>query len=129
MKLYSQSVYTLPSMPRRARRKLEPFDLKKRGLVHSTRGKLGGYVLGRPAAEIELAEVIRTIDGPLALSPCASRMAYRKCEDCLDADTCPIRKVLLEVRDATSEILENRSIESMREKRAARRRKASRKRA
>ena len=69
-------------------------DLKKRGLVHSTRGKLGGYTLGRPASEIELAEVIRTIDGPLALSPCASRMAYRKCDDCLDADTCPIRKVL-----------------------------------
>jgi Rrf2 family protein len=100
-------------------------DLKKRGLVHSTRGKLGGYTLGRPATEIELAEVIRTIDGPLALSPCASRMAYRKCDDCLDADTCPIRKVLLEVRDATAEILENRSLASIIEKPAAGRRKAS----
>ncbi len=100
-------------------------DLKKRGLVHSTRGKLGGYTLGRPATEIELAEVIRTIDGPLALSPCASRMAYRKCDDCLDADTCPIRKVLLEVRDATADILENRSVASMIEKPAPRRRKTS----
>jgi Rrf2 family protein len=99
-------------------------DLKKRGLVHSTRGKLGGYALGRPATEIELAEVIRTIDGPLALSPCASRMAYRKCDDCLDADTCPIRKVLLEVRDATAEILENRSLASIIEKPGARRRTA-----
>jgi Rrf2 family protein len=104
-------------------------DLKKRGLVHSTRGKLGGYTLGRPAEEIELAEVIRTIDGPLALSPCASRMAYRKCDDCLDADTCPIRKVLLEVRDATADILENRSLASMIEKPAARRRRTPRKRA
>jgi Rrf2 family protein len=104
-------------------------DLKKRGLVHSTRGKLGGYTLGRPAEEIELAEVIRTIDGPLALSPCASRMAYRKCEDCLDADTCPIRKVLLEVRDATADILENRSLATMIEKPATRRRKTPRKRA
>ena len=100
-------------------------DLKKRGLVHSTRGKLGGYTLGRPASEIELAEVIRTIDGPLALSPCASRMAYRKCDDCLDADTCPIRAVLLEVRDATAEILENRSVASMIEKPASRRRKTA----
>ena len=104
-------------------------DLKKRGLVHSTRGKLGGYTLGRPASEIELAEVIRTIDGPLALSPCASRMAYRKCDDCLDADTCPIRKVLLEVRDATADILENRSVASMIEKPARRRKTSSRKRA
>jgi Rrf2 family protein len=93
--------------------------------VHSTRGKLGGYTLGKPASEIELAEVIRTIDGPLALSPCASRMAYRKCDDCLDADTCPIRKVLLEVRDATADILENRSVASMIEKPVARRRKTS----
>jgi len=100
-------------------------DLKKRGLVHSTRGKLGGYMLGKPAIEIELAEVIRTIDGPLALSPCASRMAYRKCDDCLDADTCPIRKVLLEVRDATADILENRNVASMIEKPATRRRKTS----
>ncbi|HEY6599446.1 MAG TPA: Rrf2 family transcriptional regulator [Pseudomonadales bacterium] len=88
-------------------------DLKKRGLVHSTRGKLGGYVLGRPAAAIELAEVIRTIDGPLAMSPCASRMAYRKCDDCDDAATCEIRKVLLAVRDATAAILEARTLESI----------------
>ena len=104
-------------------------DLKKRGLVHSTRGKLGGYTLGRPATEIELAEVIRTIEGPLAPSPCASRMAYRKCDDCLDADTCPIRRVLLEVRDATADILENRSVARMIEKPAARRRKTTRRRA
>jgi Rrf2 family protein len=104
-------------------------DLKKRGLVHSTRGKLGGYTLGKPASEIELADVIRTIDGPLALSPCASRMAYRKCDDCLDADTCPIRKVLLEVRDATAEILENRSVASMIEKPSRRRKTSPRKRA
>ncbi len=100
-------------------------DLKKRGLVHSTRGKLGGYTLGRPAANIELAEVIRAIDGPLALSPCASRMAYRKCDDCVDAATCQIRKVLLEVRDATAEILEKRSVASIVERPAARKRRTA----
>jgi len=102
-------------------------DLKRRGLVHSTRGKLGGYMLGRPAAEIELAEVIRTIDGPLALSPCASRMAYRKCDDCVDAETCSIRRVLLEVRDATAEILEHRTVANIIEK-PLRKRKPARKR-
>jgi Rrf2 family protein len=104
-------------------------DLKRRGLVHSTRGKLGGYTLGRPADEIELAEVIRTIDGPLALSPCASRMAYRKCDDCLDAQTCSIRRVLLEVRDATAEILEHRTVADIVEKPARKRASKQRKRA
>jgi Rrf2 family protein len=88
-------------------------ELKKRGLVHSLRGKHGGYMLSRPANEIVLAEVIRAIDGPLALSPCASRMAYRKCDDCVDEVTCTIRKVLLEVRDATAKILENRSLAAL----------------
>jgi len=88
-------------------------EMKKRGIVHSIRGKHGGYTLGRAPEEIMLAEVIRTIDGPLALSPCASRTAYRKCDDCIDENTCSMRKVLLDVRDATASILESRSLASM----------------
>jgi Rrf2 family protein len=41
-------------------------DLKKGGLVRSRRGADGGYWLARPAAEISLADVIRTVEGPLA---------------------------------------------------------------
>jgi Rrf2 family protein len=104
-------------------------DLKKRGLVHSQRGKHGGYRLSRSADDIALAEVIRTIDGPLALSPCASRMAYRKCDDCVDEATCTIRKVLLEVRDATADILEHRTLASMQEAPAVRRKKPTARRA
>jgi Rrf2 family protein len=81
-------------------------EMKRRGIVHSVRGKFGGYALGRNPDDITFAEVLRVIDGPLALSPCASRTAFRKCDDCDDETTCAIRKVLLNVRDATSEILE-----------------------
>ena len=88
-------------------------DLKRRGILHSVRGKHGGYVLGRPAEAIALADIIRAIDGPLALSPCVSRMAYRKCDDCFDEATCALRKVLLDVRDATSDILESRNLAGM----------------
>jgi Rrf2 family protein len=41
-------------------------DLRQAGLVRSQRGAEGGYWLGRPAAEITLAEVIRAVEGPLA---------------------------------------------------------------
>jgi Rrf2 family protein len=85
-------------------------DLKKRGLVHSHRGKYGGYTLGRPTEQISIAEVLRIIDGPLALSPCASRTAYRKCDDCGDETLCAIRKFLLKVRDSTATILEGTTI-------------------
>ena len=85
-------------------------DLKKRGVVHSTRGKFGGYTLGRPAGQIAFAEVIRIIDGPLALTPCSSQTAYRKCDDCYDETTCAIRKAMLAVRAATANILEHSNI-------------------
>jgi Rrf2 family protein len=85
-------------------------DLKKRGIVRSQRGRAGGYLLGKPAKEISFADVIRVIDGPLALAPCVSVTAYHKCEDCVDEATCSIRKVLLAARDATAQVLESRTI-------------------
>ena len=85
-------------------------DLKRRGIVRSLRGRAGGYLLGRQPKNITFAEVIRTIDGPLALSPCVSTTAYHKCEDCDDEETCAIRKVLLAARDATAAVLEERTL-------------------
>lgn len=41
-------------------------DLKRAGLVRASRGVHGGYLLGRPAADITLAEIIRAVEGPLA---------------------------------------------------------------
>jgi Rrf2 family protein len=41
-------------------------DLRRAQLITSQRGISGGYRLARPAAEIDLADVIRAVDGPLA---------------------------------------------------------------
>jgi Rrf2 family protein len=41
-------------------------DLRNAGLVRSQRGAEGGYWLAKPAGEIDLAQVIRVVDGPLA---------------------------------------------------------------
>ena len=85
-------------------------ELKKPGIVQSHRGRLGGYSLGRPSKDISFADVLRVTDGPLALSPCVSVMAYRKCDDCFDEAVCGIRKALLAARDATAEVLESRTL-------------------
>jgi len=85
-------------------------DLKRRGIVRSQRGRAGGYFIGKPAKEITFADVIRTIDGPLALAPCVSVTAYHKCDDCVDEATCSIRRVLMAARDATADVLESRTI-------------------
>ena len=99
-------------------------EMKRRGIVHSTRGKFGGYKLGRKPEDIPFAEVIRVMDGPLALAPCASRTAYRRCDDCDDETTCAIRKVLLNVRDATAEILEHHTLaHALADRKSAKRRR------
>ena len=87
-------------------------ELKKTGIVRSHRGRSGGYSLGKPAKDISFADVLRVTDGPLALSPCVSVMAYRKCDDCFDEAVCGIRKVMALARDATADVLESRSLAS-----------------
>ena len=85
-------------------------EMSRRGLIRSRRGKFGGYVLARDADSITFAEVIRVIDGPLALAPCVSRTAFRKCDDCPDLATCSLREALLRARDATSDVLDRYSL-------------------
>jgi Rrf2 family protein len=85
-------------------------DLRRARLVASTRGKLGGYRLARPADLINFGEVMRVTDGPLALVPCASRTFYRRCEDCADEAACVLRRVLGQVRDEVSEILDRTTL-------------------
>jgi Rrf2 family protein len=84
--------------------------LARQGLVTSRRGKFGGYLLGREPARISFAEIIRLVDGPLALTPCVSRTAFRRCEDCRDLATCALREALLRARDATAAVLEGYSL-------------------
>jgi len=82
-------------------------ELSRNQIVVSRRGKFGGYVLARASAGITFAEIIRTIDGPLALAPCVSpRLGFRKCADCPDLATCTLREALLRARDATADVLE-----------------------
>jgi Rrf2 family protein len=81
-------------------------DLKKAGLVASTRGPKGGYRLARPASEISFGDVVRVMEGPIALVSCASVNFYRPCGDCHDEASCAIRRAFALVRDQTAGLLE-----------------------
>jgi len=85
-------------------------DLRHQGLLHSKRGKNGGYALAQAPSEITFGRVVRIIDGPLAPVLCASQTAYRRCTDCRDESTCAIRRVYRRVRDATAAILDNHTL-------------------
>jgi Rrf2 family protein len=85
-------------------------DLKKAGLVRSLRGPRGGYQLARTPDQISFGEVVRAMEGPIALVPCASVNYYAPCGDCHDEATCAIRRAFAILRDRSSELLEGISL-------------------
>lgn len=88
-------------------------ELKHHGIVDSKRGIFGGYFLAKLPAEITVGNLVRIIDGPLAPVRCASLTAYQKCDDCADEKTCEIRKVMLVVRGAIADVLDNKTLQDM----------------
>jgi Rrf2 family protein len=76
-------------------------DLRHGGLIRSQRGSDGGYWLARPAEEINLAQVIRAVDGPLA-----SVRGERSEELAYDGSAAPLRDVWVAVRASLRQVLE-----------------------
>jgi Rrf2 family protein len=82
-------------------------ELKNARIVESVRGAKGGYQLRRPPAEIQLSEIVRLIDGPLA--PFGDAEQLRSLID-RDAEHRALYRVFLEVRDAAAKILEHTTL-------------------
>ncbi|MEO7634612.1 MAG: Rrf2 family transcriptional regulator [Sphingomicrobium sp.] len=85
-------------------------DLKKGGLVKSIRGPKGGYRLSRIPEQISFGEIVRAMEGPIALVPCASVNFYAPCGDCRDEATCAIRRAFMTLRDQSTEVLDSISL-------------------
>lgn len=88
-------------------------DLKRAGVLSSKKGKGGGYYLLLPPNKVNIAEVMRHMDGPIALLPCVSDKYYERCEECKDEATCGIRSVFLQVRNETFKMLSNATLATM----------------
>ena len=87
-------------------------DLRNNRILESRRGKDGGFRLLRPAEEISLTEIMRIIDGPIAMLPCVSLNYYRSCDEC-EEEVCEIKGVFEQVRDRTLEVLNGKTIKSL----------------
>ena len=81
-------------------------ELQRNGLVRGKRGPSGGYQLAQNAGAISFGGVVRLMEGPLALLPCASETQYRRCADCAGYGACELKKVFRSVRDSTASILD-----------------------
>lgn len=87
-------------------------ELKVKGILDSKKGRGGGYRLLVSPHDIPLSRIIRLINGPIALVPCASLYFYEKCDDC-DELTCGFRKMMVISRDATLAVLETKTLYDM----------------
>jgi Rrf2 family protein len=85
-------------------------DLKTAGVLGSKKGKLGGYYFKRKPADVSVLEVIRLMDGAVAMLPCVSLNFYESCGRCEDETTCSINKLFSSVRDETLKILSSHSL-------------------
>lgn len=81
-------------------------ELKSHQIVKSLRGAEGGYLLAKDPAEITVAQLMRIIDGPIALIPCVSEKFYESCGECSDEETCSIRKLFAQLRSQMLPILD-----------------------
>ncbi len=81
------------------------FQLRGAGYIHTKRGKYGGYFLAKDMKSIRIGEIVRLIDGKLAPIACASLTAHEKCS-CPDETHCGLRMLMIDVRNAISNILD-----------------------
>ena len=84
--------------------------LRKSGVLSSKKGKGGGYYLLKAPKNIPMTDIIRVLEGPIAMVPCVSLNYYEKCDDCEDEDTCSVHNLMLQVRDKTLEVFRNNTL-------------------
>ncbi len=87
--------------------------LRKSGFLGSKKGKHGGYYLIKEPSQIKMADVMRVLEGPIAMVPCVSLNFYEKCDDCPDEHDCSVHKLMIQVRDNTLKVLRNNTLEDL----------------
>jgi Rrf2 family transcriptional regulator, cysteine metabolism repressor len=82
-------------------------DLRRAELVTATRGKAGGYSLTRPAAEINLVDAMRALDGPILEMPCAGA---DNLEVCARPQDCSVHDVFQRVHESLEDALSSTNL-------------------
>jgi Rrf2 family protein len=87
------------------------YSLKNAGLISSTRGAHGGYVLTKPPEEITLKEIVSVLEGPDCLVDCV-----RDSSSCKRSQECIAREIWEEVAKQLLQTLESFTLAKMVEK-------------
>jgi len=82
--------------------------LQAAGLVRSTRGAHGGYVLARPATEIDLRHLYDALEGSEGFADCSDDP-----EMCTRADACVTRDVWTQMHAACMQVLHSTTLDAL----------------
>ena len=84
--------------------------LGKAGLIDSVRGPAGGYLLARKPSELTIGDIVRVLEGPIALSHC---LEPGESAECYQADDCVARMVWAKVGAKIEEALDSISFDDL----------------
>ena len=87
--------------------------LQQGGILESTRGAQGGYRLARAASDISLGEIVSALEGPPALTGCASLAAQHSDGACDIESVCNIRSPLSRLRAGIWTLFEGVSLQAL----------------
>jgi Rrf2 family protein len=85
-------------------------ELKEQGIVRSVPGRKGGYVLAQDPEKITMGQIVRHFDGVLAPIRCVSVTDYKRCSQ---EPVCRFRRVLLDIRNRTAQIMDSVTLASV----------------
>jgi Rrf2 family cysteine metabolism transcriptional repressor len=83
-------------------------ELRKAGLVKSVRGAQGGYLLAKEPEDINIGDVIRVLEGPIAPVECTNEAGGVDC--CEKMEFCVTREVWVRVRDSINDVVDSISL-------------------
>lgn len=85
-------------------------SLKQAGLVESYRGARGGYRLKKSAKQISLADIVQSVEGPIAIMECISDKDQGHCDQ---ISVCVIRDIWCDVQNSVIKSLSAVSLENV----------------
>jgi Rrf2 family protein len=88
-------------------------SLKVKGILASKKGPKGGYSLAKSPDNLTIGSIIEALEGDLSPIQCLNGAAHAGCPECLDEDSCGVRLVMGEVKQAVGSVLDTVTLSDM----------------
>lgn len=88
-------------------------ELKRSGIVDSTRGKSGGFFLVRSPDKVSMLEIITIFEGAVGFTGCANSCNTRECEFAKNSEQCKVHHALYKLQSIVNIGLANTTLDKL----------------